>query len=183
MCGVRAFLEEVLHLRINLAKSAVARPWERKFLGYSFTAHRETRVRIALQSVQRLTERVRKLLRAGCGQSLTHTIEQLTPLLRGWINYFQLTQSKGVLEELDGWMRRRLRCLLWRQWKRPRNRARQLRALGLAAERAHCSASNGRGAWWNAGASHLNHALPAAYFTRLGLVSLLREQQRLQCVR
>jgi len=126
---------------------------------------------------------VDQLLRAGRGRSLAHTIETLNPLLRGWINYFQLTQSKSVLEELDGWMRRRLRCLLWRQWKRPRTRARQLRALGLDAERAWTSAYNGHGPWWNAGASHLNQVLPAAYFTRLGLVSLLRAQQRLQCVR
>jgi RNA-directed DNA polymerase len=183
MRGVRAFLEEVLHLRINAAKSAVARPWERKFLGFSFTAHRESRLRIARESVQRLTERVRELVRHGRGRSLAQTIETLNPLLRGWINYFQLTQSKGILDELDGWIRRRLRCLLWRQWKRPRVRARRLLALGLNSERAWRSAMNGRGPWWNAGASHLNHALPAKYFTHLGLVPLLREQQRLQCVR
>jgi RNA-directed DNA polymerase len=183
MRGIRAFLEEVLHLRVNLAKSAVARPWERKFLGYSVTVHRESRLRIAPQSVQRLTERVRELLRAGRGRTLANTIASLNPLLRGWINYFQLTQSKGILEELDGWVRRRLRCLLWRQWKRPRTRASKLRALGLGAERARSSAGNGRGPWWNAGASHMNHALPAVYFTRMGLVSLLREQQRLQSVR
>jgi RNA-directed DNA polymerase len=183
MRGVRVFLEEVLHLRVNTEKSAVARPWERKFLGYSFTVHRETRLRVAPESVRRLTQRVRQLMRSGRGRSLAHTIETLNPLLRGWINYFQLTQGKGILEELDGWVRRRLRCLLWRQWKRPRARQRHLRALGLDAERAWRSATNGRGAWWNAGASHLNQALPAAYFTHLGLVSLLHEQQRLQCAR
>ena len=183
MSGVRAFLEEVLHLHVNAAKSAVARPWERKFLGFSFTVQRETRLRIAPQSVQRLTQRIRELLRRGRGRSLPHTIETLNPLLRGWINYFQLAQNKKVLEDLDGWVRRRLRCLLWRQWKRPATRLRKLRALGLDAERARHSAMNGRGPWWNAGASHMNHALPAAYFTRLGLISLLREQQRLQCVR
>jgi RNA-directed DNA polymerase len=183
MSGIRVFLEEVLHLRVNAEKSAVARPWVRKFLGFSFTSPRETRLRIAPESVQRLTARVRELLRGGRGRSLAQTIETLNPLLRGWIGYFQLTQSKGILEELDGWVRRRLRCLLWRQWKRPRARGRQLCALGLDAERAWHSAMNGRGPWWNAGASHLNQALPASYFTRLGLVSLLREQQRLQGVR
>jgi RNA-directed DNA polymerase len=181
MKGIRVFLEDTLRLKINAQKSAVARPWERKFLGYSVTTHRESRLRIALESVRRLTGRVRELLRAGRGRSLTHTIETLNPLLRGWINYFQLTQSKCVLEELDGWVRRRLRCLLWRQWKRPATRARHLRALGLDAARARYS--NNHGPWWNAGAIHLNQALPAAYFTRLGLVSLLREQQRLQSVR
>jgi RNA-directed DNA polymerase len=183
MQGIRVFLEEVLHLRVNAAKSAVARPWGRKFLGFSFTVQRETQLRIAPESVQRLTERIRELLRSGRGRSLSQTIETLNLLLRGWIQYFQPTQSKGILEDLDGWVRRRLRCLLWRQWKRPRTRQRTLRGLGLDAERAWHSAMNGRGPWWNAGASHLNQALPAAYFTRLGLVSLLREQQRLPCTR
>jgi RNA-directed DNA polymerase len=183
MSRIRAFLAKVLHLQVNAAKSAVARPWARKFLGFSVTAHREPRLRIAPESVRRLKQRIRELLRSGRGRSLAHTIETLNPLLRGWMQYFQLTQSKGVLEELDGWIRRRLRCLLWRQWKRPRTRERKLYALGLDAERAWRSAVNGRGPWWNAGASHLNQALPAAYFARYGLLSLLREQQRLQSPR
>ena len=183
MSGIRVFLEDTLRLRINARKSAVARPWVRKFLGFSVTAQRETRLRIAKPSVQRLMQRVRELLRAGRGRSLSHTIETLNPLLRGWINYFRLAESRTVLDELDGWLRRRLRCLLWRQWKRGATRARKLCALGLSAERARLSGGNGRGPWWNAGASHLNHALPAAYFTRMGLVSLLREHQRPQSVR
>jgi group II intron reverse transcriptase/maturase len=180
MSGVRAFLEGVLKLRINTEKSAVARPWERKFLGFSVTMQRERRLRIAPASVQRLMQKVRDLMRAGRGRSLTHTIEDLNPLLRGWINYFQLTETKGELEKLDSWMRRRLRCLLWRQWKRPATRARKLRALGLSAERARRSAGNGHGPWWNAGASHLNMMLPAKYFTAKGLVSLMGTHQRLQ---
>jgi group II intron reverse transcriptase/maturase len=183
MSGIGVFLEETLRLRINAQKSAVARPWARKFLGYTVTAQRESRLRIAPQSVRRLMQRVRELSHTGRGHSLRHTIEALNRLLRGWINYFQLTESKGVLDVLDGWVRRRLRCLLWRQWKRGRTRARKLRALGLDAARARVSSGNGRGAWWNAGASHLNQALPAAYFTRLGLVSLRHAWQRLQCVR
>jgi len=180
MNGVRTFLEGALKLRINAEKSAVARPWGRKFLGFSVTAHRETRLRIAPASVQRLMQKVRDLMRTGRGRSLAHTIEDLNPLLRGWINYFRLTESKGVLEELDGWVRRRLRCLLWRQWKRPITRARKLRALGLDDDRAYHSAGNGQGPWWNAGASHMNHALPAKYFTHKGLVSLMGTHQRLQ---
>jgi RNA-directed DNA polymerase len=180
MSGIRVFLEEVLHLHINVAKSAVARPWQRKFLGFSVTSHRESRLRIAPESVRRFAIRVRELLRVGRGRSLAHTIDALNPVLRGWINYFQLTQSKGVLEGLDGWVRRRLRCLLWQQWKRPRTRAHKLRGLGLDAARARASAGNGRGPWWNAGASHLNQALPAAYFTSKGLVSLMGSYQRLQ---
>jgi RNA-directed DNA polymerase len=180
MQGIRTFLEEALKLRINPVKSAVARPWERKFLGYSVTAHREPRLRIAPASVQRLMQKVRDLMRAGRGRSLARTIEELNPLLRGWINYFKLTQTKGVLEELDSWMRRRLRCLMWRQWKRPATRVRKLRALGLSAERARLSGGNGHGPWWNAGGSNMNMALSTKYFTMQGLVSLLGTQQRLQ---
>ena len=183
MRGIRVFLKEVLHLRVNERKSAVARPWERKFLGYSVTSHRETRLRIAPESVRRLTARVRELMRQGRGRSLPQTIKTLNPLLRGWISYFRLAQNKVALEDLDGWVRRRLRCLLWRQWKRPRTRQERLRGLGLDPERARCSAWNGRGPWWNAGASHTNHALPTAYFTHLGLLSLLETQRRLQCAR
>ena len=105
------------------------------------------------------------------------------PLLLGWINYFRLTESKGILEDLDGWVWRRLRCLLWRQWKRPATRARKLRALGMEGDRAFHSARNGQGPWWNAGASHMNHALPAKYFTAKGLVSLMGTHQRLQSFR
>jgi RNA-directed DNA polymerase len=183
MRGIRIFLEEVLRLRVNEQKSAVARPWERKFLGYSVTSHRETRLRIAPESVRRLTARVRELMRQGRGRSLSQTIETLNPLLRGWVSYFRLAQNKVALQDLDAWVRRRLRCLLWRQWKRPRTRQERLRGLGLDPERAWCSAWNGRGPWWNAGASHMNHALPAGYFTRLGLRSLLETQRRLQCAR
>ena len=182
MSGIRVFLQDVLKLRVNAQKSAVARPWERKFLGFSVTAQRENRLRIAKPSVHRLMQRVRENLRSGRGRSLSHTIETLNPLLRGWINYFQLTESRTALEDLDGWLRRRLRCLLWRQWKRPRTRARKLRALGLDADRARISSGNGYGPWWNAGASHLHQALPTAYFTRLGLLSLRHEWQRLQSV-
>lgn len=180
MSGVRTFLEGALKLRINAEKSAVARPWERKFLGFSVTSHCESRLRIAPASVQRLMQKVRDLMRTGRGRSLAHTIEDLNPLLRGWINYFRLTQTKQVLEALDSWMRRRLRCLLWRHWRHPATRARKLRALGLSAERAHRSAWNGHGPWWNAGASHLNQALPASYFTTKGLVSLMATHRRLQ---
>jgi RNA-directed DNA polymerase len=183
MCGLRAFLEEVLHLRINEAKSAVARPWNRTFLGYSVTVHRRPRLRIAATSLRRLRQRIREQMRRGRGRSLAHTIEELNPLLRGWLGYFQHAQGLRALETLDEWLRRRLRCLLWRQWKRPATRARKLRQLGLDTHRAWRSACNGRGAWWNAGAPHLNAALPTAFFTHLGLASLVDTHRRLQRVR
>jgi len=182
MAGVQAFLSRVLKLTVNAVKSAVARPWERKFLGYSVTAHMDSRLRIAPQSLKRLRERIKELLRQGRGRSLTHTIATLNPLLRGWINYFSLSQTRTALEELDVWVRRHLRRLLWKQWKRPKTRERRMRLLGLAPEQAWRSSVNGRGPWWNAGAKHMVRALPPSYFTHMGLVSLVATHRTLQRV-
>jgi len=174
------FLAKRLKLQINESKSACARPWMRKFLGYSLTMHRQARLRIAPESIKRLMARVKELMRQGRGRSLSHTIEVLNPVLRGWINYFRYTQVKGTTEELDGWLRRRLRCLLWRQAKHRQRRQSLLRRQGLTEDRARRSARNGQGPWWNAGASHMNAAFPKRWFDALGLVSLLDTQQRLQ---
>jgi group II intron reverse transcriptase/maturase len=175
------FLAQRLKLKVNEAKSAVARPWQRKFLGYSMTWHKAPRLRIAEQSLQRLTTRMRELLEGTRGRNLLRTIIELNPVLRGWAAYFKLTECKGSLEKFDGWIRRRLRCILWRQWKRPATRKRNLMKAGLSKERAWRSASNGRGPWWNSGASHMNAAFRKGYFDRLGLVSVLDTVHRLQC--
>ena len=182
MASITRFLTDKLKLTVNTAKSAVARPWERKFLGYSLTWHKAPRLRIAPASIKRLEDRIRAVLKGSRGRSLPYTIEELNPVLRGWAAYFKLTQTKGVLEELDGWIRRKLRCIQWRQWKRPFTRATNLRKGGLKEERAFRSAFNERGPWWNSGASHMNQAFPKSFFDRLGLVSLLDTTRRLQCV-
>jgi RNA-directed DNA polymerase len=158
----------------------VARPWERKFLGYSLTWHKKPKLKIAPQSRKRLAEKIRQMQRQARGQSLKQVIERLNPVLRGWMAYFRLTEVKGVLEELDGWLRRKLRALLWRQWKRVYTRVRNLMKAGLDKQRAWQSATNGRGPWWNGGASHMHHAYPNSWFDRMGLVSLLDTQQRFQ---
>lgn len=182
MAAVTAFLERRLKLKVNAEKSAVARPWQRKFLGYSMTWHREPKLRIAEPSRRRFAEKVRKALAGARGRNLKRVIADLNPLLRGWIAYFRLTEVKGVLEELDGWIRRKLRTLLWRQWKRTHTRARNLMRAGLSEVRARQSASNGRGPWWNGGASHMNAAFPKSWFDRQGLVSLLDTQRRFSLV-
>ena len=144
------------------------------------TSNMLPRLKVAPESVARLKAKLRVLFRQGRGRNLGRFIqEDLTPLLRGWLNYFRLAEVKGVFEELDGWIRRKLRCILWRQWKRAR--AKNLMKRGLAEERAWKSATNGRGPWWNSGSSHMNQALPAKYFDALGLVSLLNQLRRLQC--
>jgi RNA-directed DNA polymerase len=182
MASITRFLADKLKLTVNMAKSAVARPWERKFLGYSMTWHKAPRLRIAPASYQRLEQRVREVLKGARGRRVSAVIAGLNPLLRGWIAYFRLTQTKKALEELDGWIRHKLRCILWRQWKRPYTRAMNLRKAGLTEERAFRSAFNQRGPWWNSGASHMNQAFPKSFFDRLGLVSLLDTLRRLQCV-
>lgn len=181
LASLTRFLSDRLKLTVNVSKSAVARPWQRKFLGYSQTWHKKPRLRIAQTSRKRFKDKVRQVLRGARGRKLAHTIQQLNPLLRGWAAYFRLTETKRVLEELDGWVRHKLRCILWRQWKRPLSRARNLMRAGLSEQRAWRSATNGRGPWWNSGASHMNAAFKKTWFDRLGLVSLLTTVQRLQC--
>lgn len=174
--SLTGFLERELRLKVNEKKSAVDRPWKRKFLGYTMTWHKLPRLKVAKESVKRIKEKVRHLFRAGRGRNVGRFIrEELTPLLRGWVQYFRWSEVKGIFEELDGWLRRRLRCILWRQWKRGRTRQKRLVKAGLDPERAKKSAWNGRGAWWNAGASHMNEAYPKRFFDSLGLVSLLEE--------
>jgi len=152
----------------------VDRPWKRSFLGYSFTFHKNPEIRVPEKSVKRFRQNLKELIRRGRGRNLRRFIrETLNPMLRGWINYFRLSEVKGFAEKLDGWVRRRLRNILWRQWKRGRTRYKRLITRGLSEERARKSAFNGRGAWWNSGASHMNDAFRKNYFDTLGLVNLL----------
>ncbi|NPV71838.1 MAG: group II intron reverse transcriptase/maturase [Firmicutes bacterium] len=182
MASLTRFLERRLRLKVNADKSAVDRPWNRKFLGYSMTFHRKPRLKVAEASVERMKANLRGILREARGRSLGQLIEELGPILRGWTNYFRHVESKGAFEELDGWIRRRLRCILWRQWKRPWTRAKNLMKRGLTEERARKSAANGRGPWWNSGAHHMNQAFPKSYYTQMGLVSLLDHLHYIQCV-
>ena len=176
--SVKHWLERRLRLKVNVAKSAVARPWTRTFLGYSVTSHRRTKLRVSPESVRRLKQKVKEHLRRGRGRNLQRFIEEdLNPVLRGWSGYFQASETRGVFDELDQWIRRKLRNILWRQWKRPRTRRKKLMRLGLSEATAAKSAYNGRGPWWNSGASHMNRALPKKYFDQLGVV-ILQERVR-----
>jgi RNA-directed DNA polymerase len=179
--SLTGFLANRLKLTVNSAKSAVARPWDRKFLGYSMTFHKQPRLKVAPAVVDRMKQRLRAVFRAGRGRNVCQVIKELTPVLRGWGSYFRLAEVKGIFEELDGWIRRRFRCIFWRQWKRSYTRARNLIKCGLGEERAWRSATNGRGPWWNSGASHMNQCFPKRFFGNLGLMSLLDQRRKLQC--
>ena len=174
LSSISKFLERKLKLKVNRDKSAVDRPWKRTFLGYSFTWHKETKIRVPKESVKRFRSKAKQLFRKARGRNVARFIEdELNALIRGWINYFKLSETKGFAEELDSWLRRRLRLIIWRQWKRPKTRYKRLRKLGFPEQRARASAYNGRGAWWNSGASHMNAAFRKRYFDRLNLFSML----------
>ena len=178
MESLTQFLAKRLRLRVNRDKSAVDRPWKRDFLGYSMTWHTQPRLKVASDSINKVKARIREVIWKGRGRSLRKVMEELAPLLRGWVNYFRLSAVKIAFEEMDGWIRRKLRSILWRQWKKPRTRAKKLMERGIDKVRAYTSAYNGRGAWWNAGASHMNAAISTKWFAQQGLLSLLTEVQR-----
>jgi RNA-directed DNA polymerase len=115
----------------------------------------------------------------GRGRRLADTVRELNLATRGWVAYFRLADIRVTFADLDQWLRRKLRGIVWRQWKRPPTRYCELRRHGLDEARARASASNGRGPWWNAGASHMHAAMPTARLRRVGLLSLLDEHQRL----
>ena len=182
MESIARFLEKRLRLKINRDKSAVDRPWSRKFLGYTMTPHDRPKLKVSPQSVKRAKAHIKEIVRKGRGRSLAKVIGELTPYLRGWVTYYRLSQVKNIFEELDKWIRRKLRLILWRQWKKPRTRAGKMIRLGIERARALTSAYNGRGPWWNAGASHMNAAITIKWLNRRGLTSLLAEHQRLACL-
>ena len=182
LASLERFLEKRLRLRINRDKSAVARPWKRKFLGYSVTADKEPRLKASKESIRRLKDHIRQRLRSGRGRNLGRTLRDLRPLIRGWTAYYRMSEVKIGFEMLDKWLRRKLRCILWRQWKKPRTRRKKLMSLGLDEVTASVSAYNGRGPWWSAGASHMNRAVPTRMLRGLGLLSFLEEHRRLASI-
>ncbi len=173
------WLKRKLKLTVNKDKSHVVRPWETSYLGYSITGREKARVKVSIQSLNRVKAKLRILLKSARGRNIREVIKDLNPLLRGWANYFRLNSSKTLMIDLDIWIRRKLRCALWRQWKTPSTRARKLKQLGLTEEQACRAAWNGRGPWWNAGALHMNYALPKKIWRKVGLISVAETIQTL----
>src|SRR5215510_12671446 len=175
MESVTLFITRKLKLKVNEAKSAVARPQERKFLGFSFTAGPEVRRVIAPKALDRFKQRVREITRRAKSVSMETTMKELAPYMRGWRSYFGFCQTPGVLISLTGWVRRRLRCALWRQWKTVRRRRAALFELGVRPQLAANMAGSGRGPWYLALTKALNVGLSKAYFRSLGLPSLFED--------
>jgi RNA-directed DNA polymerase len=172
MASMTKFITKKLRLKVNEEKSAVARPWERKFLGFSFTVNLDPKRRLAPETVRRLRRRVRKLTRRTRGVSVEQMVADLNRYLRGWRGYFGYCETPSVLEDLDSWIRRRLRAVYWKQWKRGRRRYAALRALGATRDQAATSAGSSHGPWRMSRTPTLNLALPNAYWDSLGLVRL-----------
>src|SRR6266852_5279316 len=175
MESISRFITQKLKLKVNEAKSAVARPQERKLLGFSFSTGPEIKRMIAPKALDRFKQRIREITRKAKGVSIEKTIEELASYMRGWRGYFGFCETPVVLEYLTRWVRLRLRAALWRQWKTPRRRRAALLELGVRSRLASNTAGSGRGPWYLARAKALSVGLSNAYFKSLGLPSLFEE--------
>jgi RNA-directed DNA polymerase len=176
MESIAQFITQRLKLKVNEAKSAVARPQERKFLGFSFTSGPEVRRIIAPKAVDRFKRRIREITRRAKSVSLETTMEVLAPYMRGWRSYFGFCETPEVLLSLTRWVRLRLRTARWRQWKTQRRRRAALLALGVSPRLARNTAGSGHGPWYLARSQALARGLSNAYFRSLGLPSLIEER-------
>ncbi len=172
MESVTGFITKTLKLKVNSEKSAVARPWERKFLGFSFTAKEPQKRRIAPKSMVRFKERVREITQRTRGVSLQGMVDDLNVYLRGWRGYFGFCQTPSVLDDLDSWIRRKLRCFVWKQWKRGRTRFKELRKRGVNEALAAKTAGSPHGPWRLSQSPALCVAFPNVYFEGIGLFRL-----------
>jgi RNA-directed DNA polymerase len=172
MTGVTRFITRRLKLKVNETKSAVARPQDRKFLGFSFTTGPEVKRTIAPKALDRFKARIRDITRRAKGVSIETTIAALAPYMRGWRSYFGFCQTPEVLVYLTRWVRLRLRAALWRQWHTPRRRRAALIALGIRPRLADNTAGSVRGPWRLARTKALAAGLSNAYFASLGLPTL-----------
>jgi RNA-directed DNA polymerase len=173
MEGVKHFLTRKLKLKVNETKSAVARPRDRKFLGFSFTSGEVVRRRIAPKAILRFKERIRELTRRTRGIGIERMIEELRRYMIGWRGYFGFCQTPSILKELEGWTRRRLRCVIWKQWKRGKVRFKELRSRGIGKDLAAKTAGSAHGPWRLSNSPALSGALPNAFFNSLGFPLLV----------
>jgi RNA-directed DNA polymerase len=172
MASITRFITTRLKLKVNESKSEVGRPWNRKFLGFSFTSGKQPKRRVAPKSVARFKKRVRELTKRNRGVSLDRMVQQLSRYLTGWRGYFGHCETPSVLATLDSWIRRRLRCFIWKQWKRGKTRFAELRKRGVGKDLAAQTAGSRKGLWHVSRSPALSIALPGAYFESLGLPKL-----------
>jgi len=172
MKSVKRFVEGKLRLKVNERKSAVDRPWKRKFLGFSFTSSREPKVRIAKESIKRVKKKIREITSRKMPYPMEYRIQRLNQYLIGWCGYFALADTKSIFYELDGWIRRRLRMCLWKEWKKPKTKIRNLKKLGVPAWQAYEWGNSRKGYWRISKSPVLHRTLDNSYWKSRGLRSL-----------
>jgi len=172
MKSITRFLEKKLKLKVNPLKSAVDRVSKRKFLGFSFTIGKQAKRRIAPQAIEQFKAKVRYLTQRATGKSLDDTMNELTKYLKGWLAYFGFCETPSVLRKLDNWLRRRLRSKLWKQWKTPKNRFKELYRRGVSEVEAARTAMSPKGPWRISSCRAMHIALPIKCFAAIGLPRL-----------
>jgi group II intron reverse transcriptase/maturase len=172
--NIQRWIEKKLKLKVNENKSAVDGATKRKFLGFSFTMYKgEAKIRIAKESLKRLKREVRRLTYRTRGCDLSKTIQNLNRYLQGWIGYYGINQTPSVLEQIEGWIRRRLRAIIWKQWKTCKRRREAMIKLGVNKSAAAKAAGSSLGSWFISHIKAVQVALPAKYFQQLGLQPLV----------
>lgn len=180
MASIQRFIEGKLRLKVNEKKSAVDRPWKRKFLGFSFTYHKEPKVRIAKESLKRMKNKVREITSRKMPYPMEYRIQKLNQYLMGWCGYFALADTKSIFLELDKWIRRRLRMCLWKNWKKPKTKTRNLIQLGVPQWQAY-EWGNTRKSYWRISNSPILHrTLGNSYWRNQGLESLEARYENLR---
>ena len=180
MANIQRFIEGKLRLKVNEKKSAVDRPWKRKFLGFSFTFHKEPKVRIAKESLKRMKNKVREITSRKMPYPMEYRIQKLNQYLMGWCGYFALADTKSIFLELDKWIRRRLRMCLWKNWKKPKTKIRNLIQLGVPQWQAY-EWGNTRKSYWRISNSPILHrTLGNSYWRNQGLKSLEARYENLR---
>jgi len=173
MKSIKKFIETKLKLKVNETKSAVDRPWKRKFLGFSFyTKENEVRIRIHEKSIKRFKEKIREITNRNKGISMEYRIRRLNQITTGWVNYFGLADAKGIMKALDEWIRRRLRACIWKQWKKIKTKYDNLLKLGVEKQKAWAYANTRKGYWRISNSQILNMTLTNKYFEDIGYRSL-----------
>lgn len=180
MRTVTSYIEGKLKLKVNSNKSAVDRPWRRKFLGFSFTKHREPKVRIAKASVDRMKDKIRDITSRKRPYSMEVRIQKLNQYLMGWCGYFALADTPSVFKSLESWIRRRLRMCVWKSWKKPSTKVRKLTGLGVPKGKAHEWGNSRKGYWRISKSPILHRALGNSYWSSRGLKSLVSRYETLR---
>lgn len=181
MESITTFIEKKLKLKVNKEKSAVDRPWRRTFLGFTFTNNiKQPKIRVSKQSIQRFKLRIRKLTSRKWSISMGERIEKINRYLIGWMGYYQLAETTSVFKRIDGWLRRRLRMIRWKEWKKIKTKQKNLRKQGINEQQAWEWANSRLGYWRIAKSPILDRALDNRYWNNQGLKSLLLRYQSLR---